>query len=178
MGNRKAFRLDLTLRHLLLLLFTVCECTKVSLTPRRKQLHWLSKTDEDVVSSPDVPTRIRGGSAQRRWERMDGKSYGGLTSSNGGEAGNSFQKSLQSVTVENEVGRACDFYVWDAPSALLHKWCHHLLKDCVYEGLGGRKVCSHLIYGIFIFQINRQICYFVGSYIPYSFLPLLLLFSL
>ena len=37
-------------------------------------------------------------------------------------------------------GRACGLYVWDAPSALLHKWCHHLLKDCVYEGRGGHKV--------------------------------------
>ena len=36
-------------------------------------------------------------------------------------------------------GRACGFYLWDAPSALLYKWCNHLLKDRVYEGRGGRK---------------------------------------
>lgn len=35
--------------------------------------------------------------------------------------------------------RACGFYLWDAPSALLHKWCHHLMKDCVIEGRGGKK---------------------------------------
>lgn len=33
--------------------------------------------------------------------------------------------------------RACGFYVWDAPSALLYKWCHYLLKDHIYEGKGG-----------------------------------------
>ena len=35
--------------------------------------------------------------------------------------------------------KACGFYVWDAPSALLYKWCNHLLRDSVYEGRGGRK---------------------------------------
>jgi hypothetical protein len=25
--------------------------------------------------------------------------------------------------------RACGFYIWDAPSTLLYKWCHRLLKD-------------------------------------------------
>ena len=33
--------------------------------------------------------------------------------------------------------RACGVYIWDFPSALLYKWCHHLLKDRVYEGKGG-----------------------------------------
>ena len=33
--------------------------------------------------------------------------------------------------------RACGFYIWDAPSALLYKWCHYLLKDHIYEGRGG-----------------------------------------
>lgn len=72
---------------------------------------------------------LRGGSLQsRRWERMDGKALGGSEST-------ALQSSLSSAAG----GRACSFYVWDAPSALLHRWCHHLLKDCVYEGLGGRK---------------------------------------
>ena len=35
---------------------------------------------------------------------------------------------------------ACHMYIWDAPSALLHKWCNHLMRDCVYEGRGGKKV--------------------------------------
>jgi hypothetical protein len=35
--------------------------------------------------------------------------------------------------------RACGLYVWDAPSALLYRWSRWLLKDCVYEGLGGQK---------------------------------------
>jgi hypothetical protein len=39
-------------------------------------------------------------------------------------------------------GRACRFYCWDLPSALLFYWCQHLQRDCVYEGRGGRKVCS------------------------------------
>lgn len=33
--------------------------------------------------------------------------------------------------------KACGFYVWDFPSALLYKWCHYLLKDRIYEGKGG-----------------------------------------
>lgn len=81
---------------------------------------------------PSLLNALRGGSLQsRRWERMDGQALGGT----GGE------QSLQSSLSAAAGGRACNFYVWDAPSALLHKWCHHLLKDCVYEGLGGRKVC-------------------------------------
>eukprot|EP00980_Cylindrotheca_fusiformis_P006551 scaffold1384_cov116-Cylindrotheca_fusiformis.AAC.29 len=35
--------------------------------------------------------------------------------------------------------RACNMYTWDIRSALLYKWCHHLLKDHVYEGRGGKK---------------------------------------
>lgn len=35
--------------------------------------------------------------------------------------------------------RACNFYAWDIRSAALYKWCHHLLKDHVYEGRGGKK---------------------------------------
>ena len=35
---------------------------------------------------------------------------------------------------------ACHFYLWNAPSALFHKWCHHLMKDQVIEGRGGVKV--------------------------------------
>lgn len=33
--------------------------------------------------------------------------------------------------------RACNFYIWDVRSALLYRWCHHLLKDHIYEGRGG-----------------------------------------
>jgi len=36
-------------------------------------------------------------------------------------------------------GRACSLYVWDAPSALLWRWCNHLQRDCIYEGRGGKK---------------------------------------
>ncbi|CAJ1969372.1 unnamed protein product [Cylindrotheca closterium] len=35
--------------------------------------------------------------------------------------------------------KACKYYVWDLRSALLYRWCHHLLKDHVYEGRGGKK---------------------------------------
>lgn len=34
--------------------------------------------------------------------------------------------------------RACGLFIWDAPSALLYRWCHHLLKDHLIEGKGGR----------------------------------------
>lgn len=33
--------------------------------------------------------------------------------------------------------RACSLFLWDAPSALFYKWCHHLLKDHLIEGKGG-----------------------------------------
>ena len=35
--------------------------------------------------------------------------------------------------------RACNFFLWDASSALLYRWCKHLMRDCVYEGKGGRR---------------------------------------
>ena len=37
---------------------------------------------------------------------------------------------------------ACHFFIWDALSAARFHLCNHLLKDCVYEGLGGKKVCK------------------------------------
>lgn len=66
----------------------------------------------------------------------------------GGRAGsagadeNSMASSLQGFSQGSggRRSRACGFYIWDAPSALLHKWCNHLMKDCVYEGRGGKKV--------------------------------------
>lgn len=36
--------------------------------------------------------------------------------------------------------RACHFYLWNAQSALLSRWCNHLQKDNIYEGRGGKKV--------------------------------------
>jgi hypothetical protein len=36
--------------------------------------------------------------------------------------------------------RACHLYIWNAPSALLSRWCNHLQKDNIYEGRGGKKV--------------------------------------
>jgi hypothetical protein len=41
--------------------------------------------------------------------------------------------------------RACGFFVWDATSALLHKWCNHLLKDHIYEGKGGYLVSRRMM---------------------------------
>jgi hypothetical protein len=82
------------------------------------------------VDATAVGSIANGGSLQsRRWERMDGKSLGAGTR-------DSLQTSVQSAAN----GRACGFFIWDGPSALLYRWCHHLLKDCVYEGLGGQKV--------------------------------------
>uniref|UniRef100_A0A7R9WXV1 Secreted protein n=1 Tax=Craspedostauros australis TaxID=1486917 RepID=A0A7R9WXV1_9STRA len=34
--------------------------------------------------------------------------------------------------------RACGLYIWDLPSAVCYKWCHHLLKDNLIEGRGGK----------------------------------------
>jgi hypothetical protein len=50
--------------------------------------------------------------------------------------------SLQSQLLSSTHGRrkACSFYIWNAPSALLYRWCHHLQRDNIYEGLGGKKV--------------------------------------
>lgn len=48
-------------------------------------------------------------------------------------------RQTQASAVMAATGRACSLYVWDAPSALLAKWCQHLLKDCIYEGRGGHK---------------------------------------
>ena len=38
---------------------------------------------------------------------------------------------------------ACSLYIWNAPSALLYRWCHHLQRDNIYEGLGGKKVSTN-----------------------------------
>jgi len=75
---------------------------------------------------------VRGGGSSRleNWQRRDEKK----TTTKLDAADDSPISKLSSGR------RACGFYIWDAPSALLHQWCTHLLKDCVYEGRGGRKV--------------------------------------
>jgi hypothetical protein len=73
----------------------------------------------------------------------DGAQAGGSTSS----ARSRSRKPTSSLTPCNGVPtvsanrRACNFFIWDAPSALFYKWCRHLLKDNIYEGRGGQKVC-------------------------------------
>jgi hypothetical protein len=49
--------------------------------------------------------------------------------------------SLTSIPMISSNRRACRFYLWNAPSALLYRWCHHLQRDNIYEGRGGKKVC-------------------------------------
>jgi len=49
------------------------------------------------------------------------------------------QLSTHEIPSLQSHGKACNFYLWDAGSALLHKWCNHLIKDCIYEGMGGKK---------------------------------------
>lgn len=66
-------------------------------------------------------------------------------SSNG--SADTLQSALQAHASRDSVQttprrRACGLYIWDAPSALLYRWCNHLMKDCVYEGKGGKKVCA------------------------------------
>ncbi len=55
-------------------------------------------------------------------------------------------KNLVSLSAPNrrQRRRACGFYLWDAPSALFYYWCHHLQRDCIYEGRGGHKVRTNL----------------------------------
>jgi hypothetical protein len=55
-----------------------------------------------------------------------------------------FEHATRSSTTTNQSRTACSFYLWNAPSALLRKWCSHLMKDCVYEGRGGVKVRSYM----------------------------------
>lgn len=42
-------------------------------------------------------------------------------------------------TTRSRSRRACGLFLWDLPSAILYKWCHHLLKNNIYEGRGGYK---------------------------------------
>jgi hypothetical protein len=54
--------------------------------------------------------------------------------------------------------QTCGFYVWDIPSALLHKWCMSLMKDCVYEGRGGKKVSLLRVYRFHFEWIFVKFC--------------------
>ena len=40
--------------------------------------------------------------------------------------------------------RACGFYLWNAVSASMYHLCTYLMRDAVFEGKGGRKVCGVL----------------------------------
>jgi len=69
---------------------------------------------------------------------MDGRDFNGNGNNNNGASSSSTATATTAATA-TATATACGFYIWDAPSALLYKWCHSLMKDCVYEGLGGRK---------------------------------------
>jgi hypothetical protein len=56
--------------------------------------------------------------------------------------GSKYASPMNSASLPRRV--ACGLYLWDAPSALLHKWCHHLIRDCVFEGRGGKKVSRRM----------------------------------
>jgi hypothetical protein len=36
--------------------------------------------------------------------------------------------------------QCCQFFLWNFPSACRYHLCNYLMRDCVYEGLGGKKV--------------------------------------
>jgi hypothetical protein len=55
-------------------------------------------------------------------------------------SGSSSVDASNSAIRSMATGRACNLYIWNAPSALLSKWCLHLQRDRVYEGRGGKKV--------------------------------------
>jgi hypothetical protein len=66
---------------------------------------------------------------------------------------------------------ACNLFLWDAPSALLYKWCRHLVKDHIYEGKGGylfvrfeSNSILQLLYPCTRFAPNR--CFFCGGSFP------------
>lgn len=54
----------------------------------------------------------------------------------------------QQLSSQHGRRKACSLYIWNAPSALLHRWCHHLQRDNIYEGLGGKKVSRYMLFVI------------------------------
>ena len=124
----------------------------------RRTIQWvfffcfLSRCSADtspVSSSSQSEGRSVRGRQRSRWERHDAPVSSGV-SKNGAFASSQrerdrgpqlqLQASASSISAMAAGRRACGIYVWDAPSALLHKWCTHLIKDCIYEGRGGHKV--------------------------------------
>ena len=79
----------------------------------------------------------RGGSSSssrgERWERMQ------TTDRDRPTARKFFPNTSDLSSLSSSGRKACGFFLWDAPSALLYHWTNHLLKDCIYEGRGGHK---------------------------------------
>jgi hypothetical protein len=44
----------------------------------------------------------------------------------------------------------CHFFLWNFPSACRFHLCNYLMRDCVYEGLGGKKVNCISYLGILV----------------------------
>jgi hypothetical protein len=55
------------------------------------------------------------------------------------------QSTFSTNLLDHHQRTACSFYIWNAPSALLFRWCHHLQRDNIYEGRGGKKVSDSII---------------------------------
>jgi hypothetical protein len=84
-----------------------------------------------------------------RWERLDAP----ISSSVSKDGASNGPSSISAMAAGR---RACGLYVWDAPSALLHKWCTHLLRDCIYEGRGGHKVRDYNTYIFILLQTHAR----------------------
>lgn len=69
----------------------------------------------------------------------------------GSKSVDSSQGPCDGIPIISSNRRACGFFIWDAPSALFYRWCNHLLKDYLYEGLGGHMVRhSYSVYALSI----------------------------
>jgi hypothetical protein len=123
---------------------------------------FLSRCSADTSqasSSPQSAGRsVRG--RRSRWERLDAPvssfiSKGSASSQRERQSGPPV--GLTSISAMAAGRRACGLYVWDAPSALLHKWCTHLMRDCIYEGRGGHKVrVEFAICNTYLFYVVLQ----------------------
>jgi len=117
--------------------FFSVRCSTTTTTIVAAAVPFTSSSSSSRRHHPSVPlTALRGGGPFIKKKRA-GRG-GDSNSNNGATTTMTMASSLESL-VATRRRRACSFYVWDMPSALLYKWTQHLLKDCVYEGRGGKK---------------------------------------
>lgn len=100
-------------------------------------LFLVSIAPHDASSTSSSNLRVTGGSTESRKKRTRWEPLEAAASLHSQRHEPLLAPPITTISTNR---RACSVYLWDALSAAKYHLCRRLLRDCVYEGMGGRRV--------------------------------------